>query len=153
MSLTDSRFLQEPLSRAVTKAKSPLPAQYPLMWPKLQARQEPTSFWDVKVTAASALRSLIAECDSWNWDEYVITSNFTRTPRGYFGSGVPIDESVALWFRIGREIYCIAVGKYVRVNGNLRAITKTLKAVDMMQRYGVGSGLDQFYVADIEGAS
>lgn len=81
-------------------------------------------------------------------DDLVVSTNLELRldglPRG--NQREPADPGVAVYWRDGKEMRCMAIDRYARVADNLAAVAATLDAMRAIERHGGAEILDRAYM-------
>lgn len=130
---------------------------YPLYWPEGQPRiprysREPSRF---KNSFAMAHELLIAEVHRLqgtnprrdNHLNPIISTNILLRRDGLplANQRAPDDPGVAVYFERNNKPLCIACDRFVTVDANMRAISKTIDAFRGIERWGASSMLDRAF--------
>lgn len=109
---------------------------YPLTWPPQFPRARAREKGAFKTTLAGALQNvqkslqLFAKDSGKKLEGVVISSNVT------LGAHRPADPGVAVWFTWDGLQVCIAVDRYLTIEGNLQAIHHIIEARRVELRHG-----------------
>jgi hypothetical protein len=103
----------------------------------------------ISLSVPDGVRRVLLELERMglSGDDIVISTNMrTRLDGGIAGNqGEPQDPGVAVYWRVGKAMRCMAIDRYERLADNLAAVAATLDAMRAIERYGGAEILDRAF--------
>jgi hypothetical protein len=151
---------------AMSQTIQAYPLQWPPSWRRIAASQrtsarfskserqyssDRTSSWNraKAINIADGRQRVIEELQRMGIDDsdLVISSDVRLRMDGqmHAGAGEPADPGVAVYWRKGKVMRCMAIDRYDRVADNLAAIAATLDAMRAIERHGGAEILDRAF--------
>lgn len=121
---------------------------FPLAWPVGKPRTlAPARSNFYARTVEKATRILLNEVRLMNGRDPIISTNIVLRNDGLPRSGQkqPADKGVAIYFTIGKRMYCFANDRWDKIEDNLYAVAQTINALRGIARWGTGDMVEQAF--------
>lgn len=114
-----------------------MPDYYPLQWPPSWPRTKYPTRARFNTSGAKARQALFNELRLLGADTIVISSNAELRRDGLPYVGQRLDDcGVAVYFNLNGQQQCIPCDKWDRLDDNIQAVRKTVKALRGLERWG-----------------